>query len=57
MSKELICPHCGAVQETHEPDYISTDMCWTQCEKCGKDFWYSVDVTRDYDSWEDYGNE
>ena len=51
MSEELICPYCGAVQETHEPDDISADMCWTQCEKCGKNFWYSVDVTREYDSW------
>ena len=51
MSEELICPHCGAVQYMHEPDQISADMCWTQCEKCGKDLWYSVDVTREYDSW------
>lgn len=49
--RKLICPHCGKVQETHEPDQISADMCWTQCEKCEKDFWYSVDVTREYDSW------
>ena len=53
MSGELICPYCGAVQETHEPDQISADMCWTECESCRKDFWYSVSVTRDYDSWED----
>ena len=53
MSEELICPHCGAAQETHEPDQISANMRWTQCEKCGKNFWYSVDVTRDYESWED----
>lgn len=52
MSENLICPHCGAEQETHEPDQISADMCWTQCEKCGKHFWYSVSVRRDYDSWE-----
>ena len=51
MSEELICPHCGVVQYMHEPDQISADMCWTQCEKCGKDLWYSVDVTREYDSW------
>lgn len=36
MSEELICPHCGAIQETHEPDQISADMCWTECERCGK---------------------
>ena len=53
MNEDLICPYCGAIQETHEPDPISADMCWTQCEKCGKDFWYSVSVTRDYDSWEE----
>lgn len=35
MNEDLICPYCGAVQETHEPDQISADMCWTQCEKCG----------------------
>ena len=51
MSKELICPHCGAAQETHEPDQISADMCLEKCEKCGKDFLYLVSVTRDYDSW------
>lgn len=33
MSEELVCPYCGAVQETYEPDRISADMCWTQCEK------------------------
>lgn len=53
MNEELICPHCGSIQETHDPDQISADICWTQCEKCGKDFWYSVSVTRDYDSWEE----
>lgn len=52
MNKDLLCcPYCGAAQETHEPDQISADMCWAQCEECGKDFWYSVDVTREYDSW------
>ena len=25
-------------------------MCLTECEHCGKQFWYSVDVTRSYDS-------
>ena len=53
MNEDLICPYCGAVQEAHEPDQISADMCWTQCEKFGKDFWYSVSVSRDYDSWEE----
>ena len=53
MNKDLICPHCGAVQDTHEPDQISAYVCWTQCEKCGKGFWYSVSVSRYYDSWEE----
>lgn len=53
MNEDLICPYCRAIQETYEPDQISADMCWTQCEKCGKDFWYSVSVTRDYESWEE----
>ena len=29
---------------------ISALMCLTECEHCGKRFWYSVDVTRQYDS-------
>lgn len=53
MNEDLICPHCGAIQETHEPDQTSVYMRLTECEKCGKDFWYSVSVTRDYDSWEE----
>lgn len=55
MNEDLICPYCGAIQETHESDQISADMCLEKCEKCGKDFWYSVSVTRDYDSWEETG--
>ena len=30
MNEDLICPYCGAIQETYEPDQISADMCWTQ---------------------------
>ena len=45
---ELICPHCGQEQYTHEPDDISSDMCLTECEHCGKEFWYAVVVTRTY---------
>lgn len=52
MNEDLICPYCGAAQGMHEPDVFSTDVCWEQCEKCGKDFCYSVDVIRDYDSWD-----
>ena len=45
---KLICPHCGQEQHTHEPDDISSDMCLTECENCGKEFWYAVMVTRSY---------
>ena len=51
MSEELICPHCGEIQKNFEASLYN--ICLTQCEKCGKDFWYSVGVTRDYDSWEE----
>lgn len=51
MSKELICPYCGAVQETHEPDQTSVYMRLTECEKCKWFFWYSFDVMKGYDSW------
>ena len=53
--EELICPYCGEVQYTHEPDEISADMCFTECEHCGKNFWYSVTVTRTY--WSEKDNE
>lgn len=46
----LICPYCEREQYTHEPDDISDFMCLTECEHCGKPFWYSVEVTREYDS-------
>lgn len=35
--ENLICPCCGAVQETHEPDEISAIMCLTECERCDRD--------------------
>ncbi len=34
--ENLICPYCGAVQETHEPDEISAIMCLTECERCDR---------------------
>ena len=34
MNEDLICPHCGAIQETHEPDQTSVYMRLTECEKC-----------------------
>lgn len=48
MDDSLICPHCGCEQETHEDDDISALMCSTECEQCGKMFWYSVSVIREY---------
>ncbi len=51
MDEQLKCPYCEREQECHEPDEISADMCHTECERCGKSFWYSVSVIREYDSW------
>lgn len=48
MNEELICPFCARVQHCHEPDDISADCCMTECEGCGREFWYSVTVTRSY---------
>ena len=53
--EDLICPYCKAVQNCHEPDEISSDMCHTECESCGKSFWYSVTVRRDYYPYKDNG--
>lgn len=36
MREELICPHCRAIQKTHEPDQISAGMYLEKCEKCGR---------------------
>lgn len=49
----LVCPYCGREQYCHEPDDISADYCTTECEECGKAFWYSVTVTRTYDSYKE----
>lgn len=49
-NENLICPYCGRVQDCHEPDDISALMCLTECEYCEKPFWYSVSVTREYES-------
>lgn len=46
----LTCPYCGREQYTHEPDDISANICLETCEHCGKLFWYSVDVIREYSS-------
>ncbi len=53
----LTCPYCGEPQLTHEPDDISAEMCYTECERCGKSFWYEVEVAREYTSWEDDDEE
>lgn len=47
----LICPYCGEEQQCHEPDEISAYICYTECEHCEKHFWYSVKVTREYNSF------
>lgn len=48
MSETLVCPYCKREQYCHEDDEISALMCHTECESCGREFWYSVDVTRSY---------
>lgn len=53
MEEDLICPYCGAVQESHEPDEVSSLMCSTECEVCGRAFSYCVTVSRSYDSYEE----
>ncbi len=57
MEDMLICPLCGEEQRTHEPDGFSSLMCNTECEQCGKTFWYSVSVTREYSPWADDSTE
>lgn len=48
--QELICPCCDMPQYTHEPDSIPAFLCLTECEHCGKKFWYSVSVRMEYDA-------
>ena len=48
MDEELKCPYCGAIQENHEPDMFTSYICTTECDECGKEFEYSVDVKRQY---------
>lgn len=50
MEEKLICPYCEREQYCNEPDEISSLMCLTECEHCGKKFWYSVEVKRTYQS-------
>lgn len=51
--ENLICPYCDGVQNCHEPDEISAHCCLTECEHCGKAFWYSVTVRRDYSPYKE----
>lgn len=51
----LICPHCNCEQLSHEPDDISSHMCYTQCEHCDRPFWYAVEVSRTYTAYIDDG--
>lgn len=53
----LVCPYCHQEQLCHEPDDISADMCYTECEHCEKSFWYSVNVTRHYTASKDEKDE
>ena len=57
MDEELKCPYCEWEQDGHELDEISAEMCLTECERCGKSFWYSVSVVRYYDSWTEEEDE
>ena len=54
-SEILICPYCGGEQYTHEPDNVDALMANTECEHCGRLFWYSVTVTRLYSAYKDDG--
>lgn len=50
---QLRCPYCEEVQLGHEPDEFSAATCYTECEHCGRPFWYSVTVSRSYSSFPD----
>ena len=45
------CPYCGAevTLEYDKPWYTNLPFC-SECEHCGKRFWYEVEVTREYHS-------
>lgn len=49
----LECPYCGREQYTHKSDDITAFCCFTECEHCGKQFWYAVTVARHYESFKD----
>lgn len=53
----LICPYCKMEQYMHEPDEVSADMCLTECEHCGRSFWYGVTVERTYFPYKDSDGE
>lgn len=47
-ANDLICPHCGEKQYSHEPEEFSAMICTTTCEYCGREIEYSVVVERTY---------
>lgn len=53
---ELTCPYCDEVQDCQD-DEFSANCCYTKCDKCEKNFWYSVEVSRNYDSSKDDDDE
>ena len=50
--KVLTCPYCGREQFRHKPDEISVMRARATCEyrRCGKEFFYSVEIKREYES-------
>ena len=44
----LVCPYCGKPQYCHEPEDFTAYVCTTECEHCGREIEYSVEVVRKY---------
>ena len=44
----LFCPFCGREQYCHEPEDFTAYICTTECEHCGREIEYSVEVVRTY---------
>ena len=44
----LVCPYCGKPQYCHEPEDFTEYVCTTECEHCGREIIYSVEVVRKY---------
>ena len=52
MTNELVCPHCGAIQDMSDVKIFSEDNCRDRnisCENCEREFKYEVHVF--YSSW------